>query len=316
MRRPRSTIPTSSPSTTSGEEPSFPYIVMELVDGDSLRRMLGAPLPAEPLLHLAVQLADGLVGAHERNIVHGDLKPENLLVTRQGILKILDFGLAVASGARERRTPASDAGARPAGRWARRATCRPRPSRPAPATRARTSSRWAPCSTRPPPARVRSPPGRSATLALTVACDPPDFADSAARPRPRSSCAPSCVVSARTRRSGTPRRASCGMRCGPLVAAGRRRSAWPCAGRPLLPAQRTRLIGRDREVAEIERLLAGDARLLTPDRPRRDGQDAPGPARRPRSCRSTSPAACSSFRWARSPTPRWSVPPSRRRSEW
>jgi len=77
-----------------GEERFFPYIVMELVEGESLRQMLAGPWPVELLLHVAVQIADGLAAAHERGIVHCDLKPENILVTRQGIAKILDFGIA------------------------------------------------------------------------------------------------------------------------------------------------------------------------------------------------------------------------------
>jgi predicted ATPase len=77
-----------------GEQGSFPYIVMELVEGESLRQMLAGPWPLELLLHVAVQIADGLAAAHERRIVHCDLKPENILVTRQGVAKILDFGTA------------------------------------------------------------------------------------------------------------------------------------------------------------------------------------------------------------------------------
>jgi hypothetical protein len=77
-----------------GEESSSPYIVMELFEGHSLRRRLSAPWTPRRLLQLAVQLAEGLVAAHEQEIVHGDLKPENILVNRQGIAKIVDFGLA------------------------------------------------------------------------------------------------------------------------------------------------------------------------------------------------------------------------------
>jgi predicted ATPase/tRNA A-37 threonylcarbamoyl transferase component Bud32 len=77
-----------------GEEGEFPFIVMELVEGQSLRELLTGPLAIEPMLRLAVQIADGLAAAHERQIVHRDLKPENVLVSRQGIAKILDFGIA------------------------------------------------------------------------------------------------------------------------------------------------------------------------------------------------------------------------------
>jgi Tol biopolymer transport system component/predicted Ser/Thr protein kinase len=66
------------------------YLVMELVDGVPLGRVDGA----RKLLDLAVQIASGLAAAHEARIVHRDLKPDNVLVTRDGQVKILDFGLA------------------------------------------------------------------------------------------------------------------------------------------------------------------------------------------------------------------------------
>jgi Tol biopolymer transport system component/predicted Ser/Thr protein kinase len=72
------------------------YIAMELVDGRTLRELVppAKPLPTKRLLDLAYQMADGLAKAHAAGIVHRDLKPENVMVSKDGTLKILDFGLA------------------------------------------------------------------------------------------------------------------------------------------------------------------------------------------------------------------------------
>jgi serine/threonine protein kinase/Tol biopolymer transport system component len=69
-------------------------IVMELVDGMSLRRLCGSPLPVDQVLHLGEQIARALAAAHARGIVHCDIKPENLMVRPDGLVKVMDFGLA------------------------------------------------------------------------------------------------------------------------------------------------------------------------------------------------------------------------------
>ncbi len=78
-----------------GSSDSVSYIAMELIEGDSLRALLleGA-LPVRRLLQIGAQMAEGLAKAHASGIVHRDLKPENVMVTEEGHVKILDFGLA------------------------------------------------------------------------------------------------------------------------------------------------------------------------------------------------------------------------------
>jgi len=72
-----------------------PYLVTELLQGETLRALLkGGALSVRQAVDYALQIARGLAAAHEKGIVHRDLKPENLFVTRNGCVKILDFGLA------------------------------------------------------------------------------------------------------------------------------------------------------------------------------------------------------------------------------
>jgi predicted ATPase len=77
-----------------GEEDGKPFIVMELLEGQSLRDFIGSPGQRNLVLPIAVQIADALAAAHQRGIIHRDLKPENIFITRQSVAKILDFGLA------------------------------------------------------------------------------------------------------------------------------------------------------------------------------------------------------------------------------
>ena len=82
-----------------GASEGEPFIVMEYIDGRDLRTLISeGPLPVRQVLDIATQIADGLAAAHERGIVHRDLKPENIMLTRDGYVKILDFGLAKVVG--------------------------------------------------------------------------------------------------------------------------------------------------------------------------------------------------------------------------
>ncbi len=79
----------------TGENEGSPYIVTELLEGLTLRERLAlGGLGTRKTVEYAVQVARGMAAAHERGIVHRDLKPENLFVTRDGLVKILDFGIA------------------------------------------------------------------------------------------------------------------------------------------------------------------------------------------------------------------------------
>ena len=78
-----------------GSADSTLYIAMQYVDGKTLRELLASgPLPTKKVLDISVQIAEGLAKAHAAGIVHRDLKPENVMVSKDGFVKILDFGLA------------------------------------------------------------------------------------------------------------------------------------------------------------------------------------------------------------------------------
>jgi len=78
-----------------GTHEGVPYLVEELLEGDSLRERISRGIvPAREAVAIAIQIARGLAVAHEKRIVHRDLKPENVFITKEGTVKILDFGLA------------------------------------------------------------------------------------------------------------------------------------------------------------------------------------------------------------------------------
>ena len=77
-------------------ERGITYAVTELLEGETLRERLRTTIPGRKAIEIAISVARGVAAAHERGIIHRDLKPENIFLTNDGVVKILDFGLAKA----------------------------------------------------------------------------------------------------------------------------------------------------------------------------------------------------------------------------
>ena len=201
-----------------GTHDGAPYVVTELLEGETLRERLqqAARCPLRKAVEIAVQIARGLAAAHDKGIVHRDLKPENVFVTRDGRVKILDFGLAKLD---RRRASASESDSptearrhrRRASCWARSATCRPSRCAGQPVDHRSDIFSLGACSTRCSTGRRAFQRETAAeTMTAILREDPPELdAVAAGRSRPRSSassrhCLEKNPRSASSRRATSP----------------------------------------------------------------------------------------------------------------
>ena len=129
--------PTSSRSMTWARTAPYHYIVMEYVPGETLRDLIErqAPLPVDQAVEITAGILAALEYAHRNGLIHRDIKPGNVLITPQGTIKVVDFG--IAKGATDLSLTA------PASRWARRPTCRPSKRGARARGCSRTCTRWA-----------------------------------------------------------------------------------------------------------------------------------------------------------------------------
>jgi len=81
-----------------GEHEGQPFIVMELLEGETLKERMTRALPSEQVIELGVHIADALEAAHAKGIIHRDIKPSNVFITERGSAKVLDFGVAKLAG--------------------------------------------------------------------------------------------------------------------------------------------------------------------------------------------------------------------------
>jgi len=123
------------------------FLTMQLVEGEPLDRLIPeGGLPVDRILEIATALAEALAAAHEKGIVHRDLKPANVMVTKDGRVKVLDFGLARMTGPQPEQTAGSelptDLRTREGVVMGRCRTCRPSRSQAVWSTTGPTSSPW------------------------------------------------------------------------------------------------------------------------------------------------------------------------------